>query len=144
MYMKTLFIKEHEAPRAWYVIDAEGKPLGRVAAKAASMLRGKHKVSYAPHQEMGDYIIIINAEKALVTGNKVEGKLYHRHTGYVGGLKTVNYKALHEKHPTRPMLFAIKGMLPKGRLGRKLFTNVKVYAGENHPHVAQKPQFVEV
>lgn len=142
--MKTLFIKEQEAPRAWFVIDAADKPLGRIAAKAAYMLRGKHKVTYAPHQETGDYIVIINAEKAVVTGNKPVGKLYHRHTGFVGGLRTVNYNTLLARHPEDPLMLAIKGMLPKGPLGRKLLTNVKVYAGSTHPHAAQNPQPVEV
>lgn len=142
--MKTLFVKEHEAPRAWFVIDATDKPVGRVAAKAAYMLRGKHKVTYAPHQEMGDYVVIINADKVMVTGNKAEGKLYRHHTGFVGGLKTFTFNKLIERHPEDPLVLAIKGMLPKGPLGRKLLTNVKVYAGANHPHAAQNPQPVEV
>ena len=144
MYMKTIFVNEQEAKRDWFVIDAQGKPVGRVAAKAAAMLRGKHKVSFAPHQEMGDYIVIINADKAIVTGNKTNKKLYHHHTGFVGGLRTVTFAKLIERHPTRPVMLAIKGMLPNGSLGRKLLTNVKVYAGEAHPHTAQNPQVVEV
>ncbi len=142
--MKTLFIKEQEAPRAWFVIDAADKPLGRIAVKAAYMLRGKHKVTYAPHQETGDFIVIINAEKAIVTGNKAEGKMYHRRTGFVGGLRSVNYNALLARHPEDPLMLAIKGMLPKGPLGRKLLKNVKVYSGASHPHAAQNPQPVEV
>ncbi|HHU36058.1 MAG TPA: 50S ribosomal protein L13 [Treponema sp.] len=142
--MKTIFVNEQEAKRDWFVIDAQGKPVGRVAAKAAAMLRGKHKVSFAPHQEMGDYIVIINADKAIVTGNKTNKKLYHHHTGFVGGLRTVTFAKLIERHPTRPVMLAIKGMLPNGSLGRKLLTNVKVYAGEAHPHTAQNPQVVEV
>lgn len=141
--MKTLFVKEHEAPRAWFVIDATDKPVGRVAAKAAYMLRGKHKVTYAPHQEMGDYVVIINADKVMLTGNKPEGKLYRHHTGFVGGLKTYTFNKLIERHPEDPLVLAIKGMLPKGPLGRKLLTNVKVYAGATHPHAAQNPQPVE-
>jgi len=142
--MKTIFVKPQEAIRAWFVIDAADKPVGRVAAKAAYMLRGKHKVTYAPHQEMGDYIVIINAGKAIVTGNKPEGKLYRHHTGFVGGLRSITFNKLMERHPEDPITIAIKGMLPKGSLGRKLLTNVKVYAGETHPHAAQNPQAVEV
>jgi len=142
--MKTIFIKEQEAPRAWFVIDAQDKPVGRVAAKAAYMLRGKHKVTYAPHQEMGDYIVIINAGKAIVTGNKPDGKIYYHHTGFVGHLQAISFNKLMERHPEDPIMFAIKGMLPKGSLGRKLLTNVKVYAGATHPHAAQNPKAVEV
>ena len=142
--MKTIFVKQHEAPRAWFVIDATDKPVGRVAAKAASMLRGKHKVTYAPHQETGDYVVIINADKAIVTGNKPEGKIYYHHTGFVGHLQALSFNKLMERHPEDPITFAIKGMLPKGSLGRKLLTNVKVYAGATHPHTAQNPQAVEV
>ncbi|ULQ60618.1 50S ribosomal protein L13 [Brucepastera parasyntrophica] len=142
--MKTLFVKEYEAPRSWFVIDAENKPLGRVAAKAACMLRGKHKVTYAPHQETGDYVVIINADKVLLTGNKPEDKLYHHHTGFSGGLRSITYNKLVQRHPAEPILNAVKGMLPKGHLGRKLLTNVKVYAGSEHPHAAQNPQVLEV
>jgi large subunit ribosomal protein L13 len=142
--MKTIFVKEHEAVRSWFVIDAQDKPVGRVAAKAASLLRGKHKVTYAPHQEMGDYVVIINADKAIVTGNKPEGKIYYHHTGFVGHLQAVSFNKLMERHPEDPITFAIKGMLPKGSLGRKLLTNVKVYAGATHPHAAQNPKAIEV
>ncbi len=142
--MKTIFVKEHEAFRSWYLIDAAGKPLGRVAAQAAAMLRGKHKTFFAPHQEIGDYVVIVNAEKVAVTGNKAKDKMYYRHTGYVGGLKAVNFNKLIAKKPTEPLMIAIKGMLPKGILGRKLLTNVKIYAGAEHPHKAQNPKAVEV
>lgn len=142
--MKTIFLKEKEAPRAWYLIDAAGKPLGRVAAKTASMLRGKHKPTFAAHQEIGDYIVIINADKVAVTGNKAKDKIYYSHSGYVGGLKAVNFETLISKKPTEPLMLAIKGMLPKGRLGRKLLTNVKIYSGEEHPHQSQNPVAVEV
>ncbi len=142
--MKTIFYKEHETPRNWYVIDAAGKPLGRVAAKVAAMARGKHKACYAPHQEMGDYIIIINAEKVAVTGTKAKDKIYYHHTGYVGGLKSVNFSTLISKKPADPLYFAVKGMLPKGRLGRKLLKNVKIYAGSEHPHAAQNPAVIEL
>ena len=137
--MKTIFYKEREIPRSWYVIDAAGKPLGRVAAKVAAMARGKHKALYAPHQESGDYIIVINADKVAVTGNKDKDKMYHHHTGFPGGLKSVNFNTLIGKKPTEPLYIAVKGMLPKGSLGRKLLKNVKIYAGSKHPHAAQNP-----
>ena len=137
--MKTIFYKEREIPRSWYVIDAAGKPLGRVAAKVAAMARGKHKALYAPHQESGDYIIVINADKVAVTGNKDKDKMYHHHTGFPGGLKSVNFNTLIGKKPTEPLHIAVKGMLPKGALGRKLLKNVKIYAGSEHPHTAQNP-----
>ena len=137
--MKTIFYKEREIPRSWYVIDAAGKPLGRVAAKVATMARGKHKAFYAPHQEAGDYIIVINADKVAVTGNKDKDKMYYHHTGFPGGLKSVNFNTLIGKKPTEPLYIAVKGMLPKGPLGRKLLKNVKIYAGNEHPHAAQNP-----
>ena len=137
--MKTIVYKEREIPRSWYVIDAAGKPLGRVAAKVAAMARGKHKALYAPHQESGDYIIVINADKVAVTGNKDKDKMYHHHTGFPGGLKSVNFNTLIGKKPTEPLYIAVKGMLPKGSLGRKLLKNVKIYAGSEHPHAAQNP-----
>ena len=137
--MKTIFYKEREIPRSWYVIDAAGTPLGRVAAKVAAMARGKHKALYAPHQESGDYIIVINADKVAVTGNKDKDKMYHHHTGFPGGLKSVNFNTLIGKKPTEPLYIAVKGMLPKGSLGRKLLKNVKIYAGSEHPHAAQNP-----
>ena len=137
--MKTIFYKEREIPRSWYVIDAAGKPLGRVAAKVAAMARGKHKALYAPHQESGDYIIVINADKVAVTGNKDKDKMYYHHTGFPGGLKAVNFNTLIGKKPTEPLYIAVKGMLPKGSLGRKLLKNVKIYAGSEHPHAAQNP-----
>jgi large subunit ribosomal protein L13 len=142
--MKTVFIKPAQVERKWFLIDAEGKSLGRVAAKAAAIVRGKEKVIFAPHQEVGDYVVIVNAEKAAITGRKREQKLYHHHTGYPGGLKTVNYAALLAKHPTSPLELAVKGMLPKGPLGRKLLKNVKIYPGAGHPHAAQSPQGIEI
>ena len=142
--MKTLFVKPAEAERKWYVIDAEGKVLGRVAAKVASILRGKEKATYAPHQEIGDYVVVINADKIVVTGRKVTQKMYYRHSGYVGGMKATNFESLIARHPVDPLELAIKGMLPKGPLGRKLFKNVKVCAGANHPHAAQNPQIIEL
>jgi large subunit ribosomal protein L13 len=142
--MKTVFIKPAVVEREWFVIDAEGKSLGRIAARAASIVRGKEKAVYAPHQELGDYVVIVNAEKTVITGRKAQQKLYHRHSGYPGGLKTVNYEKLVEKHPTSPLELAIKGMLPKGPLGRKLLKNVKIYPGAGHPHAAQNPQSIEL
>jgi len=138
--MKTIFINEKDAVRDWYVIDAAEKPLGRVAAKAAYMLRGKHKPSYTPNQEMGDYIVIVNADKVAVSGNKATDKIYYHHTGFVGGLKSFTFQKLIERHPEDPLMIAIKGMLPKGHLGRKLLKNVKIYAGSVHPHTAQNPK----
>jgi large subunit ribosomal protein L13 len=144
MELKTTFVKPANLERKWVMIDATGKPLGRIAARAASIVRGKDKAIFAPHQEMGDYVVIINAEKAALTGRKTEQKLYHRHSGYPGGLKTVNYEKLAERHPTQPLELAVKGMLPKGPLGRKLLKNVKIYAGEAHPHSAQEPALIEI
>ncbi|MDR2701738.1 MAG: 50S ribosomal protein L13 [Spirochaetaceae bacterium] len=138
--MNTVFIKPDKVERKWFVIDAEGKVLGRVAAKAASIVRGKEKAIFAPHQEVGDYVVIVNADKAVLTGRKPVQKLYYHHTGYVGGLKSINYEKLAARHPESPLELAVKGMLPKGPLGRKLLKNVKVYAGSKHPHEAQNPQ----
>jgi large subunit ribosomal protein L13 len=142
--MKTEFLKPAKIERKWFVIDAEGKSLGRIAARVASIVRGKEKAVYAPHQETGDFVVIINAEKAAVTGRKRVQKLYHRHSGYPGGLKTQSYEKLLEKHPCSPLELAIKGMLPKGPLGRKLLKNVKVYSGTEHPHAAQNPQTIQL
>lgn len=142
--MKTFIAKESELNRAWYIIDASGKSLGRVAAKAVTLLRGKNKPTFAYNQETGDYVIIINADKVQVTGNKFKDKTYYRHTGFAGGLKAVTFERLVARHPTQPLELAIKGMLPKGPLGRKLAKNVKIYAGDKHPHAAQAPQTIEV
>ena len=142
--MKTVFIAPQKVERNWFLIDANGKVLGRVAARVASILRGKEKAVYAPHQEVGDYVVVVNADKILVTGNKATDKLYHHHTGYVGGLVTVSFEKLIQKHPTSPLEMAIKGMLPKGPLGRKLFKNVKVYSGSEHPHAAQNLKQIEL
>lgn len=142
--MKTVFVKPAEAERKWFVIDAEGKVLGRVAAKAASIVRGKEKPTYAPHQEVGDFVVIINADKIVVTGRKAQQKMYHKHTGYAGGLKSHTFEALIGRHPTSPVELAVKGMLPKGPLGRKLLKNVKVYAGPQHPHAAQSPTAIDL
>ena len=142
--MNTIFVKPKDIERKWYVIDASGKRLGRVAVKAANLLRGKHKPEYVPHQEVGDYVIIINADKVEVSGNKRSNKMYYRHSGYPGGLTAERFSDMIQRKPTYPMEHAVKGMLPHNRLGRKLFTNLKVYAGTDHPHTAQKPETVEI
>ncbi|MDR3302505.1 MAG: 50S ribosomal protein L13 [Spirochaetaceae bacterium] len=138
--MKTVFVKPAEVRREWFLIDANGKALGRLAAKAASIVRGKEKAVFAPHQEVGDFVVVINAGKITVSGRKEQDKLYHHHTGYPGALKTENYASLAARRPTVPLEKAIHGMLPKGPLGRKLIKNVKIYAGAEHPHKAQNPQ----
>src|SRR5574344_991053 len=133
--MKTIFVNEKDQKRNWFVIDAAGKPLGRVAAKAASIVRGKEKASYTPNQEMGDYVVIINADKVAVTGGKEQKKIYYKYTtGYVGSLRAHTFEKMIEKHPENPIRLAVKGMLPNGRLGRVLMENVKIYAGAEHPH----------
>ena len=142
--MKTIFVKPNEVERKWYVIDAAGQPLGRVAVKAATILRAKNKALYTPHQEVGDYVIIVNAKDAVMTGNKRNDKMYYRHSGYLGGLKSENYEKLVARKPTAPMEKAVKGMLPRGPLGNKLFSNVKIYAGAEHPHTAQQPEKIEM
>ena len=142
--MKTVFVKPANVERKWFLLDVEGKVLGRVAARVASILRGKEKAVFAPNEELGDYVVVINAEKITITGRKAQQKQYHRHTGYVGGLKTVNFETMMEKHPCSPLELAIKGMLPKGPLGRKLLKNVKIYSGAEHPHAAQKLENLEL
>ena len=138
--MKTYTVKPGDITRQWYVVDAEGKTLGRLASHIATILKGKHKPIYTPHADVGDYVIVINADKIHVTGRKMRQKMYHRHSGYPGGLKSINLRDLLQRHPTRAIEFAVKGMLPKNRLGRKMFKKLKVYAGSDHPHQAQKPQ----
>lgn len=142
--MKTAFITAATAERKWYIIDAAGKPLGRVAAKVASILRGKNKPTFTPSQETGDYVIVINADKVAVTGRKRQNKMYYHYTGFPGGLKDYSFDELIGRNPVSPMEIAIRGMLPKGPLGRKLFKNVKVYAGPNHPHAAQMPIAIDL
>lgn len=142
--MKTVYVNPRDVERKWYLIDAEDQILGKVAVEAVNLLRGKYKPFFVPHQEIGDYVVIINAEKAKVTGGKEEKKMYYRHSGYMGGLSAEKYSSLIARKPTSPMEKAIKGMLPKNRLGRKLFTNVKVYAGADHPHGAQQPENYEI
>lgn len=142
--MKTIFVKPQTVQKKWYLIDAEGKELGRVAVAAARILRGKNKPEYVPHQDMGDFVIIINAEKAALTGNKYEDKMYYHHSNYPGGLRQTNYADMIKRNPVFPMEHAVRGMLPRGPLGRKLFTHMKVYAGANHPQEAQQPITVEI
>lgn len=137
--MKTYSAKPLEVERKWYVIDAEGKTLGRLAALAANMLRGKHKPQYTPHVDTGDFIIVINAEKVVVTGKKETDKMYYSHTGYPGGLKVTSFKDLVAKNPCAAIEKAVKGMLPHNTLGQEQFNKLKVYAGPNHPHQAQNP-----
>ncbi|MBR4283777.1 MAG: 50S ribosomal protein L13 [Peptococcaceae bacterium] len=142
--MRTTYIaKEADIVKKWYVIDAEGVTLGRLASEVASILRGKNKPQYAPNVDMGDYVIIVNAEKVAVTGKKLEQKMYRRHSGWVGGLKEVRMDKMLATHPERVIEHAVKGMLPKNALGRKMFSKLHVYAGAEHPHAAQKPETLE-
>ncbi|OUR66067.1 50S ribosomal protein L13 [Marinomonas sp. 42_23_T18] len=137
--MKTFTAKPAEVRRDWFVVDAEGKTLGRLATEIARRLRGKHKAEYTPHVDTGDYIVVINAEKVHVTGNKAKAKQYYRHTGYPGGLRSMNFETLIDHAPERVLELAVKGMLPKGPLGRAMHKKMKVYAGTQHPHAAQQP-----
>ncbi len=142
--MKSYMQKKETVERKWYVIDAEGKTLGRVASKAAHILRGKHKATYTPHIDCGDYVIIVNASKVLLTGNKLEDKKYYSHSGYPGGLRTRTAKEMIEKYPEEMVEKAVKGMLPKNRLGRAMYKKLFVYAGSDHKHMAQKPSEMDV
>ncbi|MEK4231106.1 50S ribosomal protein L13 [Solibacillus sp. FSL H8-0538] len=143
--MRTTFMaKGHEVDRKWLVIDAEGQTLGRLASEVASILRGKHKPTFTPNVDTGDHVIIINAEKIHLTGNKLEGKIYYRHTQFAGGLKQRTAGEMKAKYPTQMLELAIKGMLPKNSLGRKMFTKLNVYTGTEHPHAAQKPEAYEL
>ena len=142
--MKTFSAKPESVTRDWYVIDAEGKTLGRLATEVARRLRGKHKAEYTPHVDTGDYIIIVNAEKVQVTGNKTTDKMYYSHTGYPGGIREINFEKLQARKPTMIIEKAVKGMLPKNPLGRAMFRKLKVYAGAEHNHAAQQPQVLEI
>ena len=142
--MKTFSAKSHEVKRDWLLVDATDATLGRLASAIAHRLRGKHKTIYTPHVDTGDYIVVINAEKVQVTGNKAKDKIYHSHTGYPGGLKSISFEKLIEKAPERTIQSAVKGMLPKGPLGRAMFKKLKVYAGQAHPHSAQQPQDLNI
>lgn len=138
--MSTFMPKAAEIDRKWYVLDAEGKPLGRVATEAAVLLRGKHKVTFAPHVDCGDHVIILNAEKVVLTGKKLDKKFYRYHTGYVGGLKEVKYRTLMSKTPEKALELAVKGMIPRTVIGNAAFTRLRVYRGAEHIHAAQKPE----
>jgi large subunit ribosomal protein L13 len=142
--MKTFSAKPAEVKRDWYVIDAEGKTLGRLATEVARRLRGKHKPEYTPHVDTGDYIIVINAKKIGVTGNKEQDKIYYRHTGYIGNMKSISLGKLRQTFPDRIITTAVKGMLPKNPLGRAMFKKLKVYAGSEHNHQAQQPKVLEI
>jgi large subunit ribosomal protein L13 len=138
--MTTFFAKAQEQERKWYVIDAAGIPLGRIATEAARLLRGKHKPTFTPNVDTGDHVIIINAEKLVLTGNKLNNKVYRRHSGFPGGLKEIPYKKLMQIMPERAMEHAVKGMLPHNKLGAQMYTKLMVYKGESHPHQAQQPE----
>ena len=142
--MKTYNATAETAQHHWYVVDAADKTLGRISTVIASYLRGKHKPEFTPNVDTGDYIVVINAEKVQVTGNKTKDKIYHSHTGYPGGLKSISFEKLIEKAPERTIQNAVKGMLPNGPLGRAMFKKLKVYAGQNHPHSAQTPQTLDI
>ena len=142
--MKTYSAKPESVEQEWFIVDAEGKTLGRLASEVAYRLRGKHKPEYTPHVDTGDFIVIINAEKIQVTGNKAKNKMYHHHTGYVGSLKSISFEKLIDKAPERVLQTAVKGMLPNNPLGRKMFSKLKVYAGATHPHTAQQPKELNI
>lgn len=142
--MKTYTVKKGDIKREWYVVDAQGKSLGRLASGIAKILRGKHKPIYVPYMDCGDYVIVVNAEKVRVTGRKLDQKFYYRHSGYPGGLKSISLRDQLQKHPTRILEAAVRGMLPKNRLGRAMIKKLKIYAGGSHPHQAQQPKVLEL
>ena len=142
--MKTFMQRKEDVNREWYVVDAEGQTLGRLASKVANVLRGKHKPTYTPHIDGGDYVIVVNADKIVLTGNKLNGKIYYNHSRYTGGLRERTAKEMLEKYPVEMVERAVKGMLPKGRLGRQMYKKLFVYEGGNHPHSAQQPKVLEV
>ncbi|MFB0533454.1 MAG: 50S ribosomal protein L13 [Anaerolineae bacterium] len=142
--MKTYTVRKGDIKREWYVVDAQGKTLGRLASEIAKILLGKNKPVYVPHLDCGDYVIVVNAEKVRVTGKKLDQKFYYRHSGYPGGLKSINLRGQLQKHPTRVLEAAVRGMLPKNRLGRAMIKKLKVYAGDSHPHQAQQPKALEL
>ncbi len=137
--MKTFSAKPAEVRRDWYVVDASGKTLGRLSTEIARRLRGKHKPEYTPHVDTGDYIVVVNAEKVRVTGNKLKGKMYHHHTGYIGNLKSASLEKMLDEKPERVLQFAVKGMLPRGPLGRQMLGKLRIFAGPSHSHAAQQP-----
>jgi large subunit ribosomal protein L13 len=142
--MKTYSAKPSEVRHGWYVVNAQGKVLGRLATRIAQRLRGKHRPEYTPHVDTGDYIVVVNADKLRVTGKKAEQKKYYRHTGFPGGIRETTFAVLHAKHPDRVLQKAVKGMLPKGPLGNAMLKKLKIYAGEAHPHTAQRPEALEL
>jgi large subunit ribosomal protein L13 len=142
--MKTLYVNQKDIDRKWYLIDADGATLGRLATQVATLLRGKHKPYFTPWQEVGDYVVIVNADRVHVTGRKPTQKMYYKHSGYTGSLRTESFRTMIKRKPEYIVEHAVRGMLPKNRLGRKLFKNVKVYAGPNHPHQAQQPEKLEI
>ena len=142
--MKTYTAKAENVVHGWYLVDAQNKVLGRLASQIAMRLRGKHKPEYTPHVDTGDYIVVVNAEKLRVTGNKARDKTYYRHTGYPGGIYSTSFEKLHARHPTRVLEMAVKGMLPKGPLGYAMLRKMKVYAGADHPHAAQQPKALQI
>lgn len=141
---KTRMFKKEEIEKKWYVVDAKGKTLGRLASRIAHVLMGKHKPEYTPHVDTGDYVIVVNADKVVLTGKKLDQKLYYRHSGYPGGLKIISARQMLQKHPERVIYLAVKRMLPKTALGRKMLKKLKVYASPDHPHSAQKPELLEI
>ncbi|GAB4438526.1 MAG: 50S ribosomal protein L13 [Anaerolineae bacterium] len=143
MHVKTYVTKPNEIERDWYVVDAAGMTLGRLATRIAAVLRGKHKPTFTPNLDTGDFVIVVNAEKIHVTGNKLDDKMYHRHSGYPSGLTSITLRRQLEKYPDRVIQQAVKGMLPQNRLGRKMLKKLKVYAGPEHPHQAQQPKPLE-
>ena len=142
--MKTFVAKPDTVKRDWYVVDAEGKTLGRLASEIALRLRGKHKPEYTPHVDCGDYIVVVNAEKIQVTGNKAEGKIYYSHSGFPGGLKSISFEKLIVRKPEMVIESAVRGMLPRGPLGRAMFRKMKVFTGAQHNHAAQQPQVLDI
>lgn len=138
--MKTEFAKKESVERKWYVIDAQGLVLGRLAVEIAKKLRGKDKPIFSPHVDTGDFVVVVNADKIRLTGNKLDDKMYYRHTGYPGGIRSINARDLLSRHPERLLEKAVKGMLPKNRLGRQMYRKLKVYTGTDHPHTAQQPE----
>ena len=142
--MKSFMARPLEVERRWYVVDAEGKTLGRLSTEIARVLRGKHKAQYTPHVDVGDFIVVVNADRVVVTGRKAEQKVYYRHTGYPGGLRETSYETMLERKPTEILRKAVRGMMPRTRLGRQQFSKLKIYAGPEHPHEAQAPEPYEV
>ena len=142
--MKSYIAKPADVQRKWYIVDAEGKTLGRLATEIATVLRGKHKVTFTPHVDGGDFVVVVNAEKVVLTGKKLDQKMYRYHTGYVGGLKEITYREMMAKKPEKVVELAVKGMLPKGPLGRSMITKLHVYAGPEHEQAAQKPEVLEI